>query len=125
MTTVFLVAAAIMSALTFAAHVFIGGPKNAAPILSRPNLPLGPHTTMQFSWNAASLLLLSIALGFGVAAFRAQVDPLVWFLTLLCGFHAMLGIVVAARAGVSPLTFPPAMLFVAIAVLGGLAIASA
>lgn len=126
MTTLFLTLAALMAALTFLAHVVIGGRVNAAPVLSRPDLPNGPKTTMTFSWNAASLLLLAIALGYGFSALQGPANqPLVWFLTLLCVFHAALGVASSLRGGLSPLRFPPAMLFLAISAFGGLALLTA
>ncbi|WP_152544510.1 hypothetical protein [Actibacterium mucosum] len=93
--------------------------------MTQPNLPLGPKTTMQFSWNAASLLLLSIAAGFALAALRGEVDTLVWFLTVLCGLHAVLGVVTTQRAQITTIGFPPTVLFAAIIVFGVLALTTA
>ena len=122
MNTLFLGLASAASLLTFVAHVFIGGPRNAQPIFSLTDLPNGPKTTMFFSWNAASLLLLSISLGFAYAALSPAATGLSLFLTLLCGAHALLGFGVAAHKGETPWAFPPAILFSAITVFGSLAL---
>lgn len=122
MNTPFLYAASTVSALTALAHIFIGGTKNATPVLTAPGLPIGPRVTVEFAWQAASVFMLFAALIYLWAAVRQSGYSLVAFTTIHCASLAILGIVTAYRGGINPWSFPPFLFFTLIAMLGGLAL---
>lgn len=118
MNTIFLYAAAFAGAFTTVAHIFVGGPKNAAPVLNVEGLSNGPKVTVSFAWHAASVLLAFISLIYLWAAINGTGRELVTATTLLCAALAVLGFIVSYRGGENPWTFPPAILFILISVLG-------
>ena len=122
MNTKLLNAASTMSGLTFLAHIFIGGPKNATPIFSIENLPNDPKWTVYFSWHSASVLLLFMALGYAWAAYSGEGKSLVVFLTALSATLCVVAGITAYFGGIQIWNFPPSMLFAVITVLGGLAV---
>jgi hypothetical protein len=114
-------AAGAMSAITFLAHVFVGTTKNAGPILHDERLPNGPRATLTFSWEANSILLVFMTLGFLGAAYW-DAWPLLVFNTVLAATLSLWAGVVTIRKSISVLRFPPAPMFLVIAVLGGIGI---
>jgi len=109
-------AAAGISLLAFLAHIFIGTAKNAAPILDNPNLPAGPKWTMVFSWQANSVLMLFMVLGFVYVAFAVNQRSLAVFLTMLAIALSGWASLVAMRGEIAPWQFPPAVLFFVVSV---------
>ncbi|WP_341368547.1 hypothetical protein [Yoonia sp. BS5-3] len=115
--TIFLYAAAGMSCAACLAHILVGTAKNAAPILNNLSLEEGPRTTMTFSWESNSILMMFMAVGFLLGAVKRDAS-LVYFVTALSICLAVWGVIVALRLSHNPMTFPPAILFLVIAVFG-------
>ena len=122
MNTSFLFAAAAASTITAFAHVFVGGPKNAAPVLQAPGIEAGPRTTMAFAWHAASVFLFAVAAIYFFAAVTGESHLLIQVTTLHCGALTVVSAVTAARGGLNPVYFPPAFLFAVITICGVLAL---
>ena len=122
MNTFFLFAAALAGALTALAHIFIGGKKNAAPVLQSPELSAGPKITVEFAWHAASVFLIAVAAIYFFAAIAESGRSLVLVTTIHCAVLVALSAVVAIRGGLSAMTFPPTILFAAISAFGALAL---
>ncbi len=122
MNTSFLFAAAIVSALAALAHIFVGGQKNAGPVLQSPDLEAGPRTTVTVAWHAVSVFLIAVAAIFLLAAITGESRLLVQVTTLHCGVLTGLSALTASLGGLNPLTFPPAFLFAAISTCGVLAL---
>ncbi len=118
MNTVFLLAASGVAAFTAAMHVFVGGPKNAQPVLGAPDLPDGPRVSLTFAWHWESVFLAFVAIAYAWAALIAPSQSLVLLTTLHCGLLAVLSGTMALRHGIAPLAFPPAPLFALIALFG-------
>jgi hypothetical protein len=118
MNTPLLFLAAAFAALTAAAHVFVGGPKNAAPVLTAKGIPNGPRVTVTFAWQAATLFLVVVAATYLLAALGIMGAQVVVLTTVHCGLLVVLSSVTALRGGISPLAFPPAVLFVLITASG-------
>ena len=122
MNTIFLYAASAAAALTTAAHIFIGGKKNARPIFQTEGLLTGPRVTVEFAWHAASVFLAFVALIYLWAAITGKGDLMVRFTTVHCAILALLGGFVASTGNIAPWQFPPTVLFVIVSVFGTLAI---
>ncbi|MBB5516829.1 CHASE2 domain-containing sensor protein [Rubricella aquisinus] len=122
MNTPFLFLAAALGTVTAAAHIFVGGPKNAAPVLTAPGLPNGPRVTVSFAWHAASLFLIFVAAAYLLAALGVMDSQVVVLTTVHCGLLMVLSTAMALRGGISPLAFPPAVLFALITVSGAAAL---
>ncbi|MFN3225648.1 MAG: hypothetical protein ACE360_05295 [Hyphomicrobiales bacterium] len=110
--------ASALAGLTAAAHIFIGGKKNARPVLTAEGIPNVPRVTVAFAWHAASVFLISVCLAYLLAALGFVGQPLVIFMTVHCVALTFLSGAIALRGGITPFAFPPATLFALISVAG-------
>lgn len=122
MNRIFLLLAAAVSGITTLAHIVIGGPKNAAPIFDRTDLPTGPKVTVEFAWHAASVFLFFVTAIFLWAAVKRTDRTLVLFTVTHCAVLSILGAAVSYTGGLLPWAFPPSVLFALIVVFGFLAV---
>lgn len=114
--------AALVAAVTFYVHTFVGGPVVAGPLLASDALPRPSKWLNYYTWHMATLLLAAMTIGFGWAALRPDAHDLALFLTVLAAANALLSAWVARQGGINPLRFPSTSLFAGIAVLGGLSL---
>lgn len=98
-------------------HITIGTAQNASPILDNSTLPESPRNTLIFSWRANSVLMLFMTIAF-VYGFFWDMPELVIYNALLAGALGLLAIIVALKAGINPIKFPPMPLFLCIASFG-------
>lgn len=112
--------AALVSAVTFYVHTFIGGPVVARPLLASAALPPASKWLNYYTWHMATVLLAAMGAGFGWAAVRPDAHDLALFLTILAAANSLLSAWVAWKGGINPLRFPSTSLFALIAVLGAL-----
>jgi hypothetical protein len=122
MNVLSLFTASALAGLTAAAHIFIGGNKNARPVLTAEGIPNGPRVTVAFAWHAASVFLISVCLAYLLAALGLAGRPLIIFVTVHCVALTVLSGAMAPRGGIMPFAFPPATLFAMISVAGTLAL---
>ncbi|MBI2894641.1 MAG: hypothetical protein HYY06_13895 [Deltaproteobacteria bacterium] len=115
-----LVAAAGVSLLTCAIHVFAGGPTVARPLLAAKDLEPVPMYTSYYCWHMVSIVLLAMPIGFGLGAFFEESRDLAVLMTALAAAFAAWSLILVAWKYRHPLRLPQWTLFVPIAVLGAL-----
>lgn len=110
-------AAAVLSLITFAVHTFVGGRFAARPLLASSELPKASLWLNYFTWHMATVMLLFMAGGFGVAARYPGALAAGALLTLMAATFSPLCIWVALKGGISPWRFPASWLFALIALV--------
>lgn len=110
--------AAVMSAVTFAVHTFIGGPRVAAPLLADRRLPKASKWLNYYCWHVTTLYTFAMGIAFAYAAGAAHSGALVIFISALNACLSVLSAAVALKGRINPLWFPSTSLFAAVAVLG-------
>jgi hypothetical protein len=118
MQSVLLLCAAVMSAVAFCVHTFIGGPRVAGPLLSSSHLPLASKWLNYYCWHIATVLLFAMAAGFSYSAVHPRRPELPAFLVALSGALCILSVMVALKGKIHPLRFPSTSLFAVVAILG-------
>jgi hypothetical protein len=111
----FLLIAAILSFVTFAVHLFVGGREIATPLLkSDPDQV--PKLTAYYCWHLVTLMLLLMTATFGYAFFFQGNAALVVTMMIFSVGCALLnfGLIVVYR--VSPIQLPQWIFFVLISV---------
>lgn len=71
--------AAIVSAITFAVHTFIGGPRVAVPLLENSNLPKASKWLNYFCWHMVSIYNFAIGGAYAYVARHPTKLELVFF----------------------------------------------
>ncbi|WP_300542069.1 hypothetical protein [Maricaulis sp.] len=117
MTSLF-AAAAVLGLVTFAIHIFAGGPVVARPLLADTHLPAASKWLNYYCWHITTVLLVFIAAGFAAAAVRPDAWVLAIFLTVLCLALSVLSAGIALRGGLAPLRLPSTSLFALTGCLG-------
>lgn len=113
-----LLAAAGVSLVTWAIHVFVGGPTIAEPLLASKDLEPVPRYTNYYCWHLVSIVLLAMPVGFGLGALFEQSRDLAWLMTALAAAFAAWSLVLVAWKHRRPFQLPQWTLFVPIAILG-------
>lgn len=113
--------AAVVSALTFYVHTFVGGKRVAAPLLKDQSLPLASKWLNYYCWHVTTVLIAFMAAGFVWLAFHPHIPSLV-FLGALTLALSVLSAAVALKAGIKPWQFPSTSLFAIIAAICGIAL---
>ncbi len=123
MRTQFLWAAALVSLVAFAGHVFVGGPRVAGPILRSGDLPDQAKWLGYFCWHVTSLVVLAMSVGFAVVARHPDRPELAVFLTVLSGLIWVLSIGITVFGAVAARRNPGIWLFGLITLLGAAGLA--
>lgn len=115
------VAAAVIAAITFYVHTFVGGPRAAVPLLADTQLPKASKWLNYYCWHIVTILLAAMALSFAAVAVGLASQDVAWLLGALSLLLSVLSVFVAVKGGIHPLRFPSTTLFslVALATLGG------
>ena len=122
--TYLLLAAAVVSVVTFGVHTFIGGRFVARPLLADNRLPRASKWLNYYCWHITTILIVFIAVAFAwLAHMPKQPQVLMWLAALTTALSA-LSVVVALKGGIHPLRFPSTSLFAAVSVLGWMALAA-
>jgi hypothetical protein len=111
-------AAAVLSLITFGVHTFIGGKYVARPLLASRELPKGSLWLNYFTWHMATVMLLFMGGGFGVAAIDPAAYDVAVLLMLMAATFSPLCIWVALKGGIRPWRFPASWLFLLILAAG-------
>jgi hypothetical protein len=110
--------AVIVSAITFAVHTFIGGPRVAAPLLANNDLPKASKWLNYFCWHMVTMYNFTIGGAYAYVALHPTKLELVFFLTVLNSGFAILSAAVAVKGKIHPLRFPSTSLFCILSILG-------
>jgi hypothetical protein len=116
----FLFAAAVVSLITFLAHLFWGGREVAKPLLNTLEIQEAVKLTTYYCWHIVTILLFVMTCVYAYVALL-QVDiPLTITVTIVAGACALLNIGFIIIRKLKPLDYPQWVFFVPITLLGGL-----
>ncbi|MBF2050416.1 MAG: hypothetical protein EDM05_005260 [Leptolyngbya sp. IPPAS B-1204] len=121
----FLLAAAVMSLITFLAHLFLGGHDIVNPLLKVSELQDIPKFTAYYGWHNVTLLLFAMTCAYAYVAFVQPDVPLTVMLTSMAAACALLSIGLIVTRQLQPLDYPQWALFLPIALFGVLGLTSA
>ena len=111
----FLLIATILSFITFAVHLFLGGREIATPLL-KSDLDQVPKLTAYYCWHMVTLMLLLMTVTFGYAFFFPGNAALVVTMMIFSIGCALLSFGLIAVYRVSPIQLPQWIFFVLISV---------
>ena len=117
----FLLAATILSFVTFMVHLIIGGREIAAPLLKSGLDPIS-KLTAYYCWHMATLMLLSMTGAFSYALFSpGNVALVVTMMIFSIGCTLLsFGLIIAYR--VSPMQLPQWLFFILISIFAALSL---
>jgi hypothetical protein len=111
--------AAVLSLITFAVHTFVGGRFAARPLLDAHDFDKAGRWLNYMTWHMVTVLLLVMAVGYGVAAVRPGSADVAVLLTVIAVILSPLSVWVAMKGGIAPWRFPSSWLFALIALSAG------
>ncbi len=117
---IYLIAAAVISLFTCLLHVFAASKPIVRPLLTATELHPVPKYTHYYCWHIVSLVLLSMPVGFLLAATRDGARDLGMLMTLLAGSFAVWSLFLVIWKKQKPLQMPQWALFLPTTILGGL-----
>jgi hypothetical protein len=116
-TNVWFAAAGVMSLVTCATHITVGGRFIARPLLDARDITAIAKATNYYCWHLVTLAILGMAAAFGWAAWRGAREFAVFATAEAAAFCALnVALFLAFRQG--PLKMPQWALFLAVAALG-------
>jgi len=118
MSSYFLWAAVVMSAITFYVHTFIGSPIVARPLLASPDLPAASKWLNFYCWHVTTVFTLLMGTAYAYVALNPDRPELVIFLTINTASFSLLSAFVALKGNINPFRFPSTSLFGSVALLG-------
>ena len=110
--------AALSMAMIAALHIIGGGAELARPLLDQKALGAPVTFNLYYAWHLVSVMLIAMALAYGLAAFSASQRPLAAAASLLALAFAVLNIVIGLQTGLFPWGLPQWVLFVLVAAVG-------
>ena len=110
--------AAVVAAVAFGIHSFVGSRLVAQPLLAAKHLPPASRWLNFYTWHTATVALAFMAAGFAWAAVRPDALDIGIGLTALAAALAVLCLAVCLRARFRPWRVPPFDLFTLMAVAG-------
>lgn len=110
--------AAVLSLVTFGVHTFVGGRFAARPLLAARDFHKASRWLNYFTWHMVTVMLLFMAGGFWVAAWRPEAFDVAVLLMLMAAVFSPLCIWVALKGGIAPWRFPASWLFLLILAAG-------
>lgn len=119
----FILAAAIVSVITFYVHTFIGGKYVARPLLADKQLPIASKWLNYYCWHVTTIAIVFLAIAFAGLYMASLTDEGV-ILIFLAAFTTSLSILsafVAIKGRIPPWRFPSTSLFALIAACAWLA----
>lgn len=116
--TLFFWLAAAASLLTAGVHTFAGGVAVARPLLASSALPAASKWLNYYCWHITTVLLVCMAIGFALSAWRPEFAANALLLTPLCFVLSLLSVWVAMKGTIPPLRLPSTSLFAVTGLLG-------
>jgi hypothetical protein len=110
-------AAAAVAVVALVMHLVVGGRTFVRPLLAA-ELPSSLRWTAYFAWHSGTILFALIAAGFVAGATTTAWGAYAALAASAAVAVAVVGLLVCARARISPLTFAPVLLFGAVAAVG-------
>ncbi|PSM48922.1 hypothetical protein C7Y66_12155 [Chroococcidiopsis sp. CCALA 051] len=120
----FLFAAAVISLITFLAHLFWGGREVVIPLLDASDLQEIPKLTMYYCWHIVTIALLFLTCTYAWAALLPTNIPLALAATSISAACALLNVGLITLRRLKPLDYPQWVFFIPITLLGFLGLFS-
>lgn len=120
----FLLVAAVVSLMTFLAHLFWGGYEIVNPLLRASDLPEVPKLTTYYGWHIVTLLLLVMTCTYAYVSLVQSDFPLTVAITSIAAACALLNITLIVMRQLKPLDYPQWAFFIPIALFGVLGLTS-
>jgi hypothetical protein len=114
----YFLAAAVLSLFSWGVHTFAGGPPTVGPLLRSQDIDPVAKYTNYYCWHIVTIVLLSMAAGFGLAAYREQSFDIAILMTVLSGAFLLWSIVLIAWKYRHPWKLPQWTLFLPLTALG-------
>ena len=114
----FLFAAAVVSLMTFLAHLFLGGREVAKPLLNTLEIQEVVRLTTYYCWHIVTILLFVMTCVYAYVAMIQFDIPLTVAITSIAGACAVLNIGLIVMRKLNPLDYPQWVFFVPIGLLG-------
>jgi hypothetical protein len=114
----FLLGAAIVSLMTFLAHLFWGGHEVAKPLLNTLEIQEVVKLTTYYCWHIVTILLFVMTCVYAYIALLQLDIPLTISITSIAGACALLNIGLIVVRKLKPLDYPQWVFFVPITLLG-------
>lgn len=114
----FLWAAAMISAVTFVVHTFMGGKFVARPLLADKNLPKASKWLNYYCWHNTTVMIAITTGAFVWLAMNPGHRPMIFLLSVLTASVSLLSACVALKGDIHPLRFPSTSLFAMTSVFG-------
>lgn len=118
----FLLVAAILSLITFLAHLFWGGQDIVNPLLEAPDLQEMPKLTAYYCWHITTLMLFIMSCAYIYVALVQLDFPLTVAMTCIAAACALLSIGLILVRKLKPLDYPQWLFFIPISFFGVLGI---
>jgi hypothetical protein len=120
----FLFAAAVVSLITFLAHLFWGGREVVKPLLDTSDLQEIPKLTMYYCWHIVTLLLFGTSCVYVYLSLFQFDIPLTIAITSIAAACALLSLGLIVIRRLRPLDYPQWVFFIPITLLGVLSLFS-
>lgn len=116
-TNEWFVLAAIVAAVTFCVHTFVGGRYAVRPLFAAKDLTSASRWLNYMCWHMVTVVLAIISTGFAATAVGWLSYDVAAMLTWTAASLSIVSVAVTLKAGISPWRFPASYL------LGGVALA--
>ena len=120
----FLFAAAVVSLITFLAHLFWGGYEVVKPLLDASGIQEINKLTLYYCWHTVTLLLFGMMCAYAYLSLFQFDIPLTIVITSIAAACALLNIALIVMRRLKPLDYPQWVFFVPITLLGVLGLFS-
>jgi heme A synthase len=114
----FLLAAAIVSLITFLAHLFWGGDEIVNPLLKASDLQEVPKLTTYYCWHIATLVLFVMTCAYVYVSLVQPDFPLTVTITSIAAACALLNMALIVMRQLKPLDYPQWLFFIPITLFG-------
>lgn len=114
----FLLAAAVVSLITFLAHLFWGGYEVVNPLLQAAELQEVPKLTLYYCWHTATLLFFAMTCAYTYGSLVQPDLPLMVTMTSMAAACALLNLALIGMRQLKPLDYPQWLLFIPITLFG-------
>ncbi|NVJ98040.1 MAG: hypothetical protein HWE25_07805 [Alphaproteobacteria bacterium] len=113
----FFLAASMASAFTALLHLFLGGREIAAPLLKARDMRAVAKYTNYYCWHMVSIVLATMAAGYGWSAFRPQSTEIAVLFSFLALAFCVWNVLLVFWKKQHPLHMPQWILFAGIFLL--------
>jgi hypothetical protein len=110
--------AAVLAAITFCVHTFVGGPHATQPLLAARDLTPASRWLNYMCWHMVTVVLAVMAAAFAATAAGWLSQDVAALLAAVAASFSILSIAVTLKAGIRPWRFPSSYLLASVAAAG-------